>query len=239
MTVLETIEDYISYINSSLLEKSGEVYCISLLYDYCNYRESELEIEELDEKFFEQFFLYWLPKKNKKLSDERMYYLFPSIKKYYKYLRRNYNIKELSLSKSTDGFMEEFIRIIHLSKVFSRYVGNPIVGLDPMIIDFRCYKENKIKKNIKEKNGVFEQGYFEVIDISPDCSITIKKKPTGRYAKILLDEDIVLYLKKGDILQLKLTRRLFFTYWEIEDIKSCYLKEAKKYLLEGTNNVKV
>ncbi|HOA81035.1 MAG TPA: hypothetical protein PKK61_08240, partial [Defluviitaleaceae bacterium] len=93
------------------------------------------------------------------------------------------------------------------------------------------YKESKLKKSIKERNGVFEQGYFEVIDISPDCSITIKKKPKGRYAKILLDDDLVLHLKKGDILQLKITRRLFFTYWEIEEIKSCYLKEATKYLL--------
>ncbi|NLJ88044.1 MAG: hypothetical protein GX327_04580 [Epulopiscium sp.] len=231
MTVLETIEEYISYINSSSQKRTEEVYCISLLYDYCKYKEAQLEIEELDESFFDKFFLYWLPIRNKMLSGDRLYYLFPSIKKYYKYLRNNYKIKELNLSKSLDKFIEEFIRIINLSKAFSRFLGNPVISVDPLIVDLRCYKESKLKKSIKERNGVFEQGYFEVIDISPDCSITIKKKPKGRYAKILLDDDLVLHLKKGDILQLKITRRLFFTYWEIEEIKSCYLKEATKYLL--------
>jgi len=229
MTVLETIEKYISDFSS--LENAEERYCISLLYDYCKYKEPQLEIEELDEQFFDKFFLYWLPGRNKMLTGDRLYYLFPTIKKYYKYLRKNYKIKELNLIKSLDRFVEEFVRIINLSRAFSRFLGNPVISIDPLVVDLRCYKENKLRKSLKERNGVYEQGYFEVVDISPDCSITIKKKPKGRYAKLLLDDDLVFYLKKGDILQLKITRRLFFTYWEIEEIKSCYLKEAKKYLL--------
>jgi len=143
------------------------------------------------------------------LTGDRLYYLFPTIKKYYKYLRKNYKIKELNLIKSLDRFVEEFVRIINLSRAFSRFLGNPVISIDPLVVDLRCYKENKLRKSLKERNGVYEQGYFEVVDISPDCSITIKKKPKGRYAKLLLDDDLVFYLKKGDILQLKITRRFF------------------------------
>lgn len=229
MTVIQTIEDYISYMNTSFIQKPQDIKCISLLYDYCRQKEPTLEIEELDQRFLDEFFLYWLPRKNKNLSDDKIYFLFPAIKRYSTYLKNKYK-KDISLDKPLDKFVEEFVRIIHLSRAFSRFVGNPILSADPLIIDLRCYKQNKIKKTSKEKSGVFEQGYFEVIDIAADCSITIKKKPTGRYAKVLLDDNLVPYLRKGDILHLKLTRKLFFTYWEIEDIKTCYLKEAQKYL---------
>ena len=117
MTVLETIEEYISYINSSSQKRTEEVYCISLLYDYCKYKEAQLEIEELDESFFDKFFLYWLPIRNKMLSGDRLYYLFPSIKKYYKYLRNNYKIKELNLSKSLD----KFIRSLYVLSIYQRH----------------------------------------------------------------------------------------------------------------------
>ncbi|NLK20864.1 MAG: hypothetical protein GX308_01990 [Epulopiscium sp.] len=230
MTVLQTIEDYISYVNPSPTEKPKDIKCINLLREYCREMEPGLEIEDLDRRFFDEFFLYWLPKKNKMLSEEKLYFLFPSIQKYFTYLKSKYKLEELNTFIPVDKFMDEFIRIIHLSKAFSKFVGNPVLSIDPLIIDLRCYRQNKYKKSMKEKNGVFEQGYFEVIDIFPDCSITIKKKPTGRYAKVLLDESLVPYLRKGDILHLKMTRRLFFTYWEIEDIKTCYLKEAQKYL---------
>ncbi|WP_058485904.1 hypothetical protein [Defluviitalea phaphyphila] len=224
MTVLETIKDY---MQSSFI-KTQDINCIKLFYDYCKYKEPELEIDELDKRFFEEFFLYWLPKKNKRLFDEKVYFLFPAIQKYFTYLKIKYK-KDIVPIDSTNKFIEDFIRIINLSKAFSRFVGHPILSMDPLVIDLRCYKENKIKKKSKN-NRIFEQGYFEVIDIFPDCSVTIKKKPAGRYAKVLLNDDLISYLRKGDILHLKMTRKIFFSYWEIEDIKTCYLKEAQKYL---------
>ncbi|WP_341876149.1 hypothetical protein [Defluviitalea saccharophila] len=229
MTVLQTIEDFIAYVNTSLIQKPQDIKCISLLYEYFRQKEPNLELEDLDQRFLDEFFLYWLPKKNKKLSDDKIYYLFPAIQRYFTYLKTKHK-KEVSLFKPLDKFVEDFVRIIHLSRAFSRFVGNPVISTDPLVIDLRCYKENKIKKYTKDKSGVFEQGYFEVLDIAPDCSITIKKKPSGRYAKVLLDDNLIPYLRKGDILHLRMTRKLFFTYWEIEDIKTCYLKEAQKYL---------
>lgn len=229
MTVLQTIEDYISYVDSAFIQKPQDMGCIFLLRDFCKQKEPNLELEELDQRFFDEFFLYWLPKKNKNLSDDRIYFLFPTLQRYATYLKSKYKKEQFPL-KISDKFIEEFVRIIHLSRAFSKFVGNPILSKDPWVIDLRCYKQNKMKKNVKEKSGVFEQGYFEVIDIFPDCSITIKKKPTGRYAKVLLDDNLVPYLRRGDILHLKMKRKLFFTYWEIEDIKTCYLKEAQKYL---------
>ena len=229
MTVLQTIEDFIAYVNTSLIQKPQDIKCISLLYEYFRQKEPNLELEDLDQRFLDEFFLYWLPKKNKKLSDDKIYYLFPAIQRYFTYLKTKHK-KEVSLFKPLDKFVEDFVRIIHLSRAFSRFVGNPVIITDPLVIDLRCYKENKIKKHTKDKSGVFEQGYFEVLDIAPDCSITIKKKPSGRYAKVLLDDNLIPYLRKGDILHLRMTRKLFFTYWEIEDIKTCYLKEALEYL---------
>lgn len=229
MTVLQTIEDYIAYVNTSFIQKPQDIKCISLLYEYFRQKDSSLELEDLDQRLLDEFFVYWLPRKNKTLSDDKIYYLFPAIQRYFTYLKTKYK-KEVTLFKPLDKFVEDFIRIIHLSRAFSRFVGNPVISADPLVIDLRCYKETKIKKNTKDKSGVFEQGYFEVLDIAPDCSITIKKKPSGRYAKVLLDDNLIPYLRKGDILHLRMTRKLFFSYWEIEDIKTCYLKEALEYL---------
>ncbi|HHW67504.1 MAG: hypothetical protein PWP07_151 [Epulopiscium sp.] len=229
MTVLQTIEDYIAYVNTSFIQNSQDIKCISLLYEYFRQKEPTLELEDLDQRTLDEFFLYWLPKKSKTLSDDKIYRLFPAIQRYLTYLKIKYK-KEVSLFKPLDQFVEDFVRIIHLSQAFSRFVGNPVISTDPLVIDLRCYKENKIKKYTKDKSGIFEQGYFEVLDIAPDCSVTIKKKPAGRYAKVLLDENLIPYLRKGDILHLRMTRKLFFAYWEIEDIKTCYLKEAQEYL---------
>ena len=56
-----------------------------------------------------------------------------------------------------------------------------------------------------------------------------------RYVKIL-DPSIRQLLRKGDLLHMRLRRKLFFTCWDMEEIKSCYLPQAQEYLSQNRKN---
>jgi len=112
-----------------------------------------------------------------------------------------------------------------------RSIGHPIVNIDPLIIDLIGYKKLQARKKERRQGMIFEQGYFEMIDVVDQYGVILKKKwSPERYVKILVDPSIRQLLRKGDLLHMRLRRKLFFTCWDMEEIKSCYLPQAQEYL---------
>ncbi len=205
---------------------------IELFYQYCNDINPRMQITELEEEVFWQFFLYWLPKEGKRISNQITYEIMHVLHRFCKYASNQYTINWIELySPVYKDLMDELPRIMEVKKAFSKYLGNPIVDWEPLIIDLERYKKHKAKTLVKESRDIFEQGLFEVIEIAPNNAVILKKKQGyGLYAKVMLDDTLIQYLRNHDILHVRMRRKLFFTCWDIEEVKSCYLPKAQKYM---------
>lgn len=227
MVVLETITSYIEG-NSYLDENQKEA--LDIFYNYCNYTEPQMNIGEIDSSFFDEFITYWLPKNESRLKTWQVNEILKGVGGYCNHIRHLYHIPSLEKYKIITSYKKECLRIYHLKGLFREYLGDPIVSLEPLIIDFEAYKQYKSRKVIKEKNGVYQQGLFKVIEIDYDNTVVFRKLPKGNCVRIILTKGLILYMKKGDILQLRIKQKKFFALWEIEDLRNYYLAEAGQYL---------
>lgn len=125
---------------------------------------------------------------------------------------------------------EEFPRIMDLKTQFNRFVGYPVISYHPMVIDLNDYKKSKMKKE-ESHNIIMDQGYYETLEILSNNSIILKKKfSNDQYIKLYVNSEIVQRIRKKDIIQMRINRKLFISYWEIDEVKACYLPEAVKFI---------
>lgn len=227
MEVLQTITSYIegnSYLDANQKE------ALDIFYNYCDYTEPRMNIYEIDSSFFDEFLTYWLPKNQSRLEAWEVNEVLNGVAGYCTHVRSVYNIPGLEKYKVIKAYKQECLRIYQLKGLFREYLGDPILNIKPLVIDFEAYKDYKKKKVAKEKNGVYQQGLFEVVEIDYDNTVVFRKIPKGNCVRIILTKNLILYMKKGDILQLRIKQKQFFSLWEIEDLRSCYLPEAGRYL---------
>mgnify|MGYP000933135817 FL=1 len=204
---------------------------VNWFYRYCQTECPETPIQEIEPDLFNRFFLYWLPKESKGINRGKTQALMQQIQllcqSIYSQTGKNlpaiYEPIYLELG-------EELPRIIQMKYDLSRFVGYPIIDTDPLIIDLISYKKQQARKKDSTQGMIFEQGYFEVIDKVDQYGIILRKKwSQERYIKILIDSSIRQQFRKQDILHMRLRRKLFFTTWEIEEIRGCYLPQAQRY----------
>ena len=138
-----------------------------------------------------------------------------------------------ALSKYNDiyyNLYEEFPRIMDLKTQLNRFVGYPVISYHPMIIDLNDYKKSKTKKE-ETHNIVMDQGYYETLEILSNDSIILKKKfSNDQYIKLYVNNEIVQRIRKKDIIQMRINRKLFISYWEIDEVKACYLPQAAEFI---------
>ena len=72
----------------------------------------------------------------------------------------------------------------------------------------------------------YEQAIFEVTECKEGGQIVLNKLGQSKQYKLLLEYPAYKYIRKGDIIHAIIKRRLFYVYWEIEEIKAYYLPEA-------------
>lgn len=227
MEVLETITSYIeknAYLDDSQKE------ALDIFYNYCNYTEPEMNICEIDPDFFDEFLIYWLPKNQSRLETWEVNEVLKGLGGYCSYIHSIYKIPSLEKYKVVKVYKRECLRIYHLKNLLREYLGDPILTIDPLVVDFEAYKNYKSRKEIKDKNGVYQQGLFEVIEIDYDNTVVFRKIPRGNCVRVVLTKDLILHMKKGDFLQLRIKQKQFFALWEIESLKNCFVSEAGPYL---------
>jgi len=141
--------------------------------------------------------------------------------------------QKTALTKYNDVYYkvyDEFPRIMDLQTQLNRFVGYPVISYNPMVIDLNDYRKGKMKKE-ESHNIIMDQGYYEVLEILSNNSIILKKKFTkDQYIKLYVNNDIVQRIRKKDIIQMRINRKLFISYWEIDEVKACYLPEAERFI---------
>lgn len=231
MEVLQSITSYVENMKDSNYTYESQKEALGLLYEYCSNMEPKMHINEVDSSFFDEFLIYWLPKNQSRLGEKQVYQVLKGVRDYCTYIQDTYDIPNLEKYEVMKKHKRECLRIYQLKYLFSKHLGDPILNIKPLIVDFKAYKKYKVRKSIKEKQGIYEQGLFEVIDIDFDNTIVLRKLPKGRCVRIILEDSLVIYMRKGDILHLRIKRKQFFSCWEVEDLKNCYLSNAGQYLM--------
>jgi len=141
--------------------------------------------------------------------------------------------RKTALTKYNDLYYsvyEEFPRIMDLKTQLNRFVGYPVISYYPMIIDLNDYKRSKTKKE-ETHNIIMDQGYYEVLEILSNNSLILKKKfNNDQYIKLYVNKKIIQRIRKRDIIQMRINRKLFISHWEIDEVKACYLPQAGKFI---------
>jgi len=76
----------------------------------------------------------------------------------------------------------------------------------------------------------YEQAVFKVEECKEGGQVVLVKLYQDKQYKLLLDFPTCKYFKKGDLIHAIIKRKLFYVYWELQEIKSYYLPEALAYL---------
>lgn len=231
MEVLQSIMGYADHLKTNNSNSDKQKETLEMLYDYCSYMEPHMSINEIDANFFDEFLIYWLPKNQGRLKREKVYEVLKDVGDYCVYIQNTYDIPKLRQYELMKIYKNECLRIYQLKESFAKYLGDPIINLHPFIVDFQVYKAYREKKDIEGKGRFYEQGLFEVVDIDYDNTVVLRKLTQGCYVRILLEDSLIIYIRKGDILHLKIRRKHFFSCWEVQELKSCYLSRAQQYLI--------
>ncbi|MHC1749105.1 MAG: hypothetical protein AB9856_12425 [Cellulosilyticaceae bacterium] len=188
---------------------------------------SILPIESLDDKIIEEFLVLWLPKHKRYLTEIEAYDIVYTTQSMYLYI-----LKKCEKAEPKDSIVElyakEYMRLYRVRSLFNKILEDPVINMNPGLISLDAYTQKRAKK--KEGMCTYEQGVFQIQEICLDGYITLKKIDRNVECKVLVEPSVIKHIKKGDVLHARLKRKVFFIYWEIDEIFHYYLDQAINYL---------
>lgn len=229
MDIISQVKDYIQYVKQNPyiyeIQKQG----IELFIKFLKQTPEYTTKETLDRKSIDYFLSFWVPKHRRYLSETQAYNIVYTIHDIYVYTNKKFK-QVIEEPIVLDLYGQEYVRLYKSRKLLAQLSGDPILTTQPMVISFEAYKEYKQKKKKRDSMSMYEQGIFKVDEISKEGYISFNKLGTNKYFRVLFRPSLLVNFKAGDILHITLRRRIFFIYWEIEEIKEYYLSNAIAYL---------
>lgn len=196
---------------------------IQMLKYYCIKHWNAVPVTDLKEDFYDNLIIYYIPKYSLKLSEKDINAIINEVEKVFSYIKKTHGVNLLkSFKNSYNNNSDELKRVYYMFRNMQQYTESPILSWNPLIIDLNSYKLNKSKKSNTSKKEVYDHGYFEVIDKYGKNIILKKVNTSNNYFKIKLDNGIVGDMKYHDIINMRIKRRLFYTTWDIIDIKEYF-----------------
>ncbi|WP_070000661.1 hypothetical protein [Cellulosilyticum sp. I15G10I2] len=235
MDLLESINDYIKHVKNNpyvySIQKSG----IEVFVNYIKSNHSTEGLLDIQDIKVDKLLLYWIPKNKKYLSEVQAYQIVYTVHDIYQYLIKRSdkdkdNDKDISTPTILDLYGEEYMRVYRVRNMLQRVTKDPILATDPLVVDLNYYKNKKKKNDSVEMVTTYEQAVFKVQECKEGGQVILTKLCQEKIYKLLLEYPTYKYFKKGDLIHAIIKRKLFYVYWEIEEIKSYYLPEAEVYL---------
>ncbi|MEG0318272.1 MAG: hypothetical protein RR627_00050 [Niameybacter sp.] len=229
MNLLNEVRDYIEYIKPNAyiftLQKQGLELLLSFIEEFKHTNTiSNGYMDALD-----YFLAVWVPRHKKYLKVEDAFNIVYSVQDLLTFIHRKYNSED-NTPLILDYYGEEYLRVYKVNEIIRRMIGDPIISMVPTIIDLESYKEYKEKQQRKDNMAMYEQGLFSVDEINDEGYIALSKLNNNKYCKVLIRRDWMYNFKVNDILHVTLKRKIFFVYWEIEELKAYYPSKAAQYL---------
>ena len=231
MNILENINDYTNHIKNNEYVYAAQKQGIEVFTNYINSNHLNKDTIDIEDIMIDKLLLYWIPKNKKYLSEVQAYQIVYTIQAIYQYILSGSNRNQSSeIPAILDLYAEEYMRVYRIRNMLLKMTKDPIIATNPLIIDLNYYKNKKIKTNCLETATAYEQAIFKVDTCKEVGQIILKKRYQDKEYKILLEYPAYKYFKKGDLIHATIKRKLFYIYWEIEEIKSYYLPQASSYL---------
>ena len=227
MHLLERIEAYSNELKENPyiynIQKKG----IDIFSHYIEANNLDIREEDFDRRMLSKLLLYWLPRNKKYLSDIEAYQIIYTIHDIYNYIKGNEASGETPTILETYG--QEYMRVYKAKSMLLKLTRDPVVSVDPMVIALDKYRERKKKGTCNDIATTYEQAVFTIEECKEGGQVVLNKGNNGKQYKLLLEYPAYKYLRKGDILHATIKRRLFYVYWELEEVKAYYLPGAAEF----------
>lgn len=228
MDIIGQVKSYIQYVKQNPyiyeIQKQG----IELFMKFLRQNPDRIKKDSLDKDLIDYFLSYWVPKNKKYLSEVQAYNIVYTVHDIVAYSHSKVS-EAIEYPLILDIYGQEYVRLYKSRKLLAQLSGDPVLIAHPMVISFAAYKEYKQKKKKKDSMSMYEQGIFKVEEISKEGYLSLNKIGTTRNFRVLFRPSLLINFKEGDILHITLRRKIFFVYWEIEEIKGYYLSTAIAY----------
>lgn len=228
MHILERVENYVEEIKKKpyiyKIQKSG----IEIFKNYIIANELDRKEEEFNKELLDKLVLLWLPRNKKYLSEAQIYQIIYTLHDIFSYINKERLINSEQTEESTilELYGEEYMRVYKAKNLLQKMTKDPVIAFNPLVIDLDKYRNKKKKTSYGEIATTYEQSLFEVQECKEGGQIILNKLTQNKQYKLLLEYPVYKYLKKGDILHAVIKRKLFYVYWELEEIKAYYLPQA-------------
>lgn len=227
------VEDYIQEIKENPYVYKIQKLGIEVFKYYITSNSLDIREEDFHKGLLDKLVLIWLPRRKKYLSELEIYQVIYTIHDIFSYIQEKIGREEEGKQEEPtilQLYGEAYMRIYKAKNLLQKMTKDPVISVDPIIVDLEKYRSKKVKKSYSEIATTYEQALFEVQECKEGGQVILNKLGQSKPYKLLLEYPTYKYLRKGDILHAVIKRKLFYVYWEIEEIKSYYLPDAITYL---------
>lgn len=235
MHILERINEYTQNIKKTpyvyAIQKTG----IESIVDYINVNKLDVDEADFNRTIINKLILYWIPKNKKYMSEIEAYQIIYTIQDICNYIlngkmtNKAVRTKKEEVPTILELYGQEYMRAYKAKNMLLRLTRDPVISLNPMVIDINKYRDKKNKEGRSERATTYEQALFRVAQCKEGGQIILNKLNQNKEYKILLEYPVYKYLKEGDFLHAVIKKKLFYVYWEIDEIKSYYLPDADAF----------
>ncbi len=234
MHLLECVEAYTKEIKQNPYIYSIQKEGIDIFCKYITHNGLDIRTEDFDRHMLNRLLLFWLPRNKKYLSEIEIYQIIYTIHDIYHYIKGESKTEELPTILESYG--QEYMRVYKARNMLMKLTRDPVISVDPIVIAIEKYKEKRKKARYTDIATTYEQAIFSVEACKEGGQVCLVKQGQNKQYKLLLEYPIYKYLKKGDILHAVLKRKLFYVYWEIDELKAYYLPDAIEFFNGGNHN---
>ena len=221
MYILERVENYVEEIKQKPYIYKIQKLGIEIFKNYIVSNSLNMREEDFGEELLEKLILLWLPRNKKYLSEAEIYQVIYTIHDIFNYMH-----KQEEVSSILELYGEEYMRVYKARNLLQKMTRDPVISVDPIVIDLDRYRAKKKKSGYSEIATTYEQALFEVQECKEGGQVVLCKLSQNKQYKLLLEYPAYKYLRKGDIIHAIIKRRLFYVYWELEEIRAYYLPQA-------------
>lgn len=235
MHILERVETYVQEVKQTPYVYKIQKLGIEIFKYYITLNSLDIREEDFHKELLDKLVLVWLPKNKKYLSEAEVYQVIYTIHDIFNYIQAKLPVDQKVQQEEEEPtilqlYGEEYKRIYKAKNLLQRMTKDPVISVDPIVIDLDKYRCKKAKGNYSEIATTYEQALFEVQECKEGGQVILSKIGQTKQYKLLLEYPAYKYLRKGDILHITIKRKLFYVYWELEEIKAYYLPQAIELL---------
>ena len=148
MHILERVEAYSQEMKQTPYVYKIQKLGIEIFRYYIASNGLDIREEDFHKELLDKLVLIWLPKNKKYLSDAEIYQIINTIHDIFNYIQ-NQLPKDQLVDKEEPTLLqtygEEYMRVYKARNLLQRITKDPVISVDPVVVDFNRYKYKKEK----------------------------------------------------------------------------------------------